>query len=418
MKTIFTSFLLQLILLTSNCIYAQVGIGTTGPDASSVLDVTSTSKGLLMPRLSTVQRDAITLPATGLMIYNHTLNDGQLNVGTPSAPIWIGIKAQEGAMIDSVTEGGEINTISTTDLLVPGMTMSPSPGTYMVLFNAQMFNEVLVSEQAVIDLNKIYYELMAIPATNTTHIPVFGNGETLLPGVYDLAAATSVAGTLTLDGGGDPNAVFIVRTGGALSTGASATVVLTNGAASNNIFWVAEGAISMSATTTMKGTLLAHTGAITMDANSNLEGRMFSTTGAISMGPGILNAPSGVSYIDLGVLSTFVIFSINGAISNAGGSIINGDVGNAEGAITGFDGVNGNVYGGGGTSNSGASYSIYQDGVEVVNSRRKTNMHSTIVSLQSMVTVTAGDTIEIWWKVDNGKTFLENRTFSLIRSGY
>jgi hypothetical protein len=57
------------------------GIGTSTPDASSILDVSSNSKGFLMPRLPTVERDAITLPATGLMIYNHTLNDGQLNIG-------------------------------------------------------------------------------------------------------------------------------------------------------------------------------------------------------------------------------------------------------------------------------------------------------------------------------------------------
>jgi hypothetical protein len=67
------------------------GIGTSTPDASSILNVSSNSKGFLMPRLPTVERDAITLPATGLMIYNHTLNDGQLNIGIPSAPIWKGI---------------------------------------------------------------------------------------------------------------------------------------------------------------------------------------------------------------------------------------------------------------------------------------------------------------------------------------
>jgi hypothetical protein len=49
---------------------AQVGIGTTNPDASSILDLTSSSQGLLAPRMTTVQRDAIISPATGLLIYN------------------------------------------------------------------------------------------------------------------------------------------------------------------------------------------------------------------------------------------------------------------------------------------------------------------------------------------------------------
>jgi uncharacterized protein (TIGR02145 family) len=49
---------------------AQVGIGTTTPDASSILDVESTDKGFLPPRLTSAQRDAIASPAEGLTIYN------------------------------------------------------------------------------------------------------------------------------------------------------------------------------------------------------------------------------------------------------------------------------------------------------------------------------------------------------------
>ncbi len=47
-----------------------VGIGTASPAATSALDITSTTKGLLIPRMTTSQRNAITSPATGLQIYN------------------------------------------------------------------------------------------------------------------------------------------------------------------------------------------------------------------------------------------------------------------------------------------------------------------------------------------------------------
>jgi len=66
MKQIF--ILLALILFTSTT-YAQVGIGTTTPAASAALDITSTTKGVLIPRMTAAQRNAISAAATGLMIY-------------------------------------------------------------------------------------------------------------------------------------------------------------------------------------------------------------------------------------------------------------------------------------------------------------------------------------------------------------
>ncbi len=48
----------------------QIGLGTATPSASAVLDISSTTKGALLPRMTTVQRDAIASPATGLQIYN------------------------------------------------------------------------------------------------------------------------------------------------------------------------------------------------------------------------------------------------------------------------------------------------------------------------------------------------------------
>jgi hypothetical protein len=52
-----------------NISFAQVGIGTTSPNASSILDISSTTAGLLAPRMSAAQKTAIVSPATGLLIY-------------------------------------------------------------------------------------------------------------------------------------------------------------------------------------------------------------------------------------------------------------------------------------------------------------------------------------------------------------
>ncbi len=69
MKHIKNVIFIFLLLTTST--YAQVGIGTP-LEASAQLEVTNTAKGFLPPRMSEIQRDAITDPAAGLMIYNTT----------------------------------------------------------------------------------------------------------------------------------------------------------------------------------------------------------------------------------------------------------------------------------------------------------------------------------------------------------
>lgn len=55
-------------------ISAQVGIGTTNPNATSILDIQSIDKGVLIPRMTKIQRDNIITPALGLQIFNTTDN--------------------------------------------------------------------------------------------------------------------------------------------------------------------------------------------------------------------------------------------------------------------------------------------------------------------------------------------------------
>ena len=52
----------------------SLSVGVTAPDASALLDLTSTTKGLLLPRMTTTQINAIATPAAGLMVYNTTIN--------------------------------------------------------------------------------------------------------------------------------------------------------------------------------------------------------------------------------------------------------------------------------------------------------------------------------------------------------
>jgi gliding motility-associated-like protein len=138
-----------------------------------------------------------------------------------------------------------------------------------------------VTAQCAIDVQSAYNELAAIPPTVTGHTPAFGTGETIFGGVYSIAGAGSIAGNLTLDAQGDPSTMFIFKFAGAFDTGASSKVHLINGALACNVFWIAEGAMSMAAVTDMKGSLISLDGAVSMGAGCTLDGRMLTTNGAV-----------------------------------------------------------------------------------------------------------------------------------------
>jgi len=210
--------------------------------------------------------------------------------------------------------------------------------------NGIMQSTNAATTQCATDLLSAWYQLDTTTAT-ATHLPVLGNGETLYAGVYALAAAGSLVSVLILDAQGDSNAVFIFKTGGAFTTAASSTVLLLNGAVACNVFWKAEGAISLAASTTMKGTLIAHNGAIDLGAGCSLEGRALSTTGAATVygtnasiptgcGTPVLTGPAAPA---LGFAQCFAMFSAIGHVTNSGTSNITGDVGTNNGITTGYN---------------------------------------------------------------------------------
>jgi hypothetical protein len=141
-----------------------------------------------------------------------------------------------------------------------------------------------VTLQASLDLAAACIELQNIPATITDHSGVFGSvaGETIFPGVYSIAAAVSITGTLTLDAQGDPDAIFLFKITGALNSVAGATVLLANGASSDNVFWIATGAVGLGANTSMIGTAIAYPGAVSLGAGGSMDGRLYTTVGAIA----------------------------------------------------------------------------------------------------------------------------------------
>ncbi len=106
-------------------------------------------------------------------------------------------------------------------------------------------------------------------------------GLTLHPGVHTNSGAIANTGTVTLDGDGDPDAVFIFQVGGALSMAAASKVILTNGTQAKNVFWQVNGAGAVGADAQFAGTLMT-SAAIGVGANSLFNGRALAKTGAIT----------------------------------------------------------------------------------------------------------------------------------------
>lgn len=107
-------------------------------------------------------------------------------------------------------------------------------------------------------------------------------GLTLTPGLHSTAAAVSNTGTVTLDAGGDPNAVFVFQVGGALTMAAGAKVTLINGAQASHVFWQVNGAATVGAGAKFAGTVMA-LNAISMGAGTVVNGRALALNGAVSL---------------------------------------------------------------------------------------------------------------------------------------
>ena len=113
------------------------------------------------------------------------------------------------------------------------------------------------------------------------------NGQTLTHGIYTSGGAMTLApgGTLTLNGQGDPNAVFIFQlndgASGILTVNNATTVNLINGAQPCNVFWKVYAAV-IGSTAAFTGTVLAST-SITVGGNSTVQGRLLANTGNVTL---------------------------------------------------------------------------------------------------------------------------------------
>ncbi len=131
------------------------------------------------------------------------------------------------------------------------------------------------------NLTTAYNTLAGLPCPPANAIVGDLGGTTKPAGVYCTAIGIGVTGTLTLDGGGDPNANFVFQAGSSLTT--AGNIVLINGAQAKNVYWQVGSSATIGTASQWKGNILALT-SITLVDNANLIGRALARNGAVSLG--------------------------------------------------------------------------------------------------------------------------------------
>jgi len=112
MNTFYKFSLLAIFFTFSVNSFSQVGIGTANPDVSSMLDITSATGGLLIPKVTQVQRTAIASPATGLLVYQ---TDASAGFWYYNGMVWVTFGSSGWSLTGDAATNPVTNYLGTSD---------------------------------------------------------------------------------------------------------------------------------------------------------------------------------------------------------------------------------------------------------------------------------------------------------------
>ncbi len=169
-----------------------------------------------------------------------------------------------------------------------------SPGTSITGFppglitNGTTESNTLIAQQSQSAATTTYNNLVGLPCTTTLTGQDLGTLAPLLPGVYCFASSAQLTGTLTLDGQGNPNSIFVFQIGSTLTTATGAQVNLINSAAKKNVFWQVGSSATFGTATQFQGNVIA-LASITFNTGAQLLGTAIARTGAVTLASNIVN---------------------------------------------------------------------------------------------------------------------------------
>jgi hypothetical protein len=185
-------------------------------------------------------------------------------------------------------------TVTNAGATVVTGNLGVSPGTAVtgfgpgVVTDGSIHSDDPLATQAQVDAAAAY----ANANGRSNPIPVAPDlaGLTLTPGVYLAPTSLALTGNVTLDGGNDPNSVFIIQIGTSFGVAGNSTVTLANGADACNVFWAVGTSATFAANASIAGTVLAH-GSISLAAGVGIHGRMLAQTGAVTLSSNAVTLP-------------------------------------------------------------------------------------------------------------------------------
>ena len=203
-------FFIILLAITAN---AQVGIGTSVPNGSAQLDVTSSSKGFLPPRLTLAQRNAIASPAAGLMIYQTDNTPGFYGY---NGSAWIALTGLDpGNFVDRTTDQSIAGnkTLSGNTTIGGDLAVTGSTNLGLLTAGASLLSSAFVTGNTTMDGT-----LSVAGLTSLTSAVVSANES--VGGALAVAGNTTLSGDLTVAGGINGN-----LTGDVTGTASKATSI-------------------------------------------------------------------------------------------------------------------------------------------------------------------------------------------------
>ena len=214
------------------------------------------------------------------------------SIALATTPINLGTSSNFAILTGSTVTNSGYSLISGDLGISPGSAVTGfPPGT---LNGTQYLNDA-IALQAQRDLLAAYNDA-AGRALLTTLATELG-GMTVTQGVHNSASGTfEITGILTLDGQGDPNAVFIFQMATTIITASRSHVNLIGGAQASNVYWQVGSSATLGSSSGFIGNILAYT-SVTIGAGVSVNGRALAQNGAVTLDTDTITVANGASAI-------------------------------------------------------------------------------------------------------------------------